>query len=74
MVPKDELVFNKSAVLGVMNATAKKLGKDPTWRKVYETQLNDLVSRGFAREVEDDEILESKDKGQIMYYIAHQMA
>ena len=74
VVPKEELVFNKSAVLGVMNTTAKKLGKDPTWRKVYETQLNDLVSRGFAREIEDEEILESRDKGRVMYYIAHQMA
>ena len=54
MVPKEELVFNKSAVLGVMNATAKKLGKDPTWRQVYETQLKDLVSRGFARDVKYD--------------------
>ena len=74
VVPKEELVFNKSAVLGVMNTTAKKLVKDSTWRKVYETQLNDLVSRGFAREIEDEEILESRDKGRVMYYIAHQMA
>ena len=72
VVPKDELVFNKSAVLGVMNATAKKLAKNPTWRQVYETQLKDLVSRGFAREVKDEELLENRDR--VTYYIAHQMA
>ena len=72
MVPKEELVFNKSAVLGVMNATAKKLAKNPTWRQVYETQPKDIVSRGFAREVKDEELLENRDR--VTYYIAHQMA
>ena len=74
ITPKDELVENKPAVLGVLNATAKKLEKDPTWREVYESQLRDLVSRGFAREVEEEEILEHKKKGGKIYYIAHQMA
>ena len=41
---------------------------------MYETQLKDLVSRGFAREVEEQEIYEHKKKGGKIYYIAHQMA
>ena len=74
VISKEEMVVNKSAVLGVMNATAKKLGKDPKWREVYETQLKDLVSRGFAREVEEEEIIKKRGKGQTIYFIAHQMA
>ena len=73
-IPKGELVENKPAVLGVMNATAKKLDKDQNWRAVYETQLRDLVNRGFAREVEEEEIRDHKKNGGKVYYIAHQMA
>ena len=57
-----------------MNATAKKLDKDQNWRAVYETQLRDLVNRGFAREVEEEEIRDHKKNGGKVYYIAHQMA
>ena len=32
------------------------------------------MKRGFAREVEDEEIIDRKNKGQKIYYIAHQMA
>ena len=57
-----------------MNATARKLSKDPSWRKVYESQLTNLVSRGFATEVKDKEISDWKLKGGKVYFMAHQMA
>ena len=74
IVPKSDLIENKPAVIGVMNATAKKLNKDPSWRGVYEAQLKDLISRGVAREVFDNEINNHKRAGGQVYYIAHQMA
>ena len=38
-VDRNQLINNKSAVLGVMNATKRKLRKDPVWEEVYEKQL-----------------------------------
>ena len=73
-MPKCNLIDNKQAVIGVMNATAKKLNRDPKWREIYEAQLKDLISRGFAQEVSNQEILEFKKSGGVIYYIAHQMA
>ena len=74
ILDKTELIDNKPAVLGVMNSTMRKLSKDPEWKKIYENQLLDLVKKGFAREVPEEE-LENwiKDGGKI-YYISHQMA
>ena len=57
-----------------MNSTKRKLGKDPLWEEVYENQLKDLIKRGFAREVPDDELVDWKKEGGKTYYIAHQMA
>ena len=51
IIPKENLIDNYPAVLRVMNSTTKKLEKDKSWRKVYESQLRDLVGRGFAKEV-----------------------
>ena len=45
IIPKKDLVNNYPAVLREMNSTKKKLEKDETWSKVYETQLRDLVGR-----------------------------
>ena len=58
---------NYPGVLRVMKSTAKKLEKDGTWRKIYETQLRDLVGRGFAREVSAKEIDEWKSGGGRTY-------
>ena len=72
--PRESLPENYKAVLGVMNSTARKLGKDPAWREVYENQLRDLVKNKFAREISEKELYEWKMKGNKSYYIAHQMA
>ena len=73
-IDKETLVDNKAAVLGVMNSTKRKLDKDPTWKEVYETQLRDLIKKGFAREVLDEEIVNWKKNGGKVYYISHQVA
>ena len=62
-----ELVDNKPAVLGVMNATKRKLQKDPSWEDVYETQLKEFIERGFAREVSQKELSSWIDDGGKFY-------
>ena len=53
---KNTLPNNLSAVLGVMNATKRKLKQDPEWEDMYEKQLQDLIDRGVALEVKDEEL------------------
>ena len=48
-IDKNLLVTNKSAVLGMMNATKRKLSKDPAWEEIYEKQLKDLIQRKISR-------------------------
>ena len=74
IVDKENLENNLPAVMGVMKATKRKLAKDPSWEAVYETQLKDLISRGVAREVPEDELESWKASGGKAYYIAHQVA
>ena len=52
-IDKNLLVNNKSAVLGVMNATKRKLSKDLAWEEIYKKQLKDLIQRNIAREISD---------------------
>ena len=60
IINKNELIENKAAVIGVMNATLKKLERDKQWRAIYEQQLKDLLKKGFAREVPDSEVEEKR--------------
>ena len=73
-IDRHKLIDNLPAVLGVMQATKRKLKKDPHWEQVYESQLKGLIDKGFAKEVTDDEIKHWKADGNKCYYIAHQMA
>ena len=54
-VDKTEFVDSKVAVIAVMNSTKRKLGKDPMWEDIYESQLKEIIERGFAREVSASE-------------------
>ena len=45
---KNELVKKKAAVVGVMNASLKKLERDRKWQAIYEQQLKDILTKGFA--------------------------
>ena len=67
-VDRMQLVHNKPAVLGVMNATKRKLQKDSSWEAVYETQPKELIERGFAREVSQKELSSWIDDGGKVYY------
>ena len=73
-IPREELVDNKEAVLGVMRSTERKLSKDPAWRSIYEQQLKDLLANKFAREVSEEELNSWVSGGKKCYYISHQMA
>ena len=72
-IPKEELINNYEAVLGVMNSTVRKLDKDPSWRVIYEEQLHDLTHNGFSREISESELSQWVQGGNKIYYIAHQM-
>ena len=74
IVDKHKLEDNLPAVMGVMRATKRKLAKDPSWESVYEMQLRDLISRGVAKEIPDEDLESWKAAGGKCYYIAHQMA
>ena len=57
-----------------MNATKKKLQRDPSWEDVYESQLRELLARGFAREVSQEELCAWIEAGGKVYFMPHQMA
>ena len=73
-INRADLPGNKTAVLGVMESTIRKLSRDDTWRQVYDRQLLDLIQKGFAREVFSGELSNWVASGGVTYYIAHQMA
>ena len=71
--PRESMPDNYAAVLGVMDSTSRKLDRNPSWRKTYESQLLDLEERGYAREISNDELETWKKERKKIYYIAHQM-
>ena len=73
-IEPSDLIDNKAAVAAVMHATEKKLNRNLEWRKIYESQLQTLVDKGFAREITMDDIKAWETQGGKTYYIAHQMA
>ena len=73
-VEKSQLVDNKAAVIAVMNATKRKLGKDSRWEDVYESQLRELVECGFAREISELELSSWVADGGATYFMPHQVA
>ena len=72
-VDRKTLGDNKSVVLGTLNATLKKLNRDPVWRKTYEDQLRVLIDNGYARKVEQEELDTWIRGGGKTYYISHQI-
>ena len=55
---KSQLVNNLPAVKGVMEATKRKLQRNPAWEVIYEQQLRDLIIAGYSQEVPEDKISE----------------
>ena len=72
-IDRMELPDNYKAVHATMNSTARKLEKDPLWRKVYEEQLLDLTRNKFSREISMSELNVWKNQGKKAYFISHQM-
>ena len=72
-VDKDMLGDNKRVVLGTMNATARRLSKNSSWRATYDEQLRVLVENGFARKITKQELDSWTEAGNSIFYIAHQM-
>ena len=71
-VDRRNLGNNRSVVLGTLNATLRKLNKDPVWRQCYEDQLKVLLDQGFARKVSQEELDSWVNSGKKAYYISHQ--
>ena len=71
---RHDMADNKAAVLAVMNCTKRKLKKDFLWEQVYEQQLQDLITNGYAREVPEVELENWIKGGGKVYFMAHQMA
>ena len=64
---------NKPPVLGVIRATKRKFKQDPAWEEIYESQLQALVKKGFAKEVTNEELEDWTACGKPVFYIAHQL-
>ena len=71
---RHDMADDKAAVLAVMNCTKRKLKKDFLWEQVYEQQLQDLITNGYAREVPEVELENWIKGGGKVYFMAHQMA
>ena len=72
-IDKSNLGNNRSAVLGTLNATLKRIEKDPIWRKTYDEQLQVLIDKGYARKVSKEELDSWILAGKKAYFISHQM-
>ena len=73
VVDRSSLADNRKVVMGTMNATVRRLAKNPSWRAAYEEQLKVLVDSGFARKVTKEELDRWIASGKPLYYISHQM-
>ena len=64
------MVDNLPAVLGVIQATKCKIEKNLYWEKVYESQLQELIDKGYTKEVSDKDIsVLTKLTGRRVLYI-----
>ena len=72
-VPRENLVPNFPAVEAIRKRTLKKLEKDAEWHTMYDQQLQTLLDKSFARELDEGELESWKAGGGSYYYMAHQM-
>ena len=56
-----------------MEATKKKLQRNPDWEATYKQQLQNLINAEYAWEVPEEEIADWVKDGGVVYYIAQQM-
>ncbi|KAJ8019238.1 hypothetical protein HOLleu_42307 [Holothuria leucospilota] len=65
--PKD-LPDNRQVAVATLKSLEKRLGGDPEKAKAYDLQIDDMLQRGVAREIGEEELLEYKGP---VHYIAH---
>ena len=53
--PKEDLPDNYGSALASLSSTERTLSKDPAWRQVYHKNIQDYVSKGYARKVSKEE-------------------
>ena len=63
--PRETLKGSKAVALKALNAIEKTLLKNKEWSVVYDEQIEDMVKRGAARVVPEEEL--AKYKGHINY-------
>ena len=64
----EELPDNKPVATKILESTEKRLQKNPSHAKVYQEQIQDMVSRGVARKLTKEEI---EDYNGPVHYISH---
>lgn len=68
LVSRDSLPYNYVAAFAILRRLERNLLKDPEWRKVYSTQIQDMIDRKAARLVSQEEL--DKWKGA-KHFITH---
>ncbi|XP_043198573.1 uncharacterized protein LOC122368576 isoform X1 [Amphibalanus amphitrite] len=66
-----ELKDNRQAALAVLNSTERRLKKHPEHASVYQTQIQDMVDRGVARKITEEEA--AGYDGPIRYISHHEV-
>ena len=64
----NSLPDNKSAALSTLFKLEKRLNKDENLKVIYQEQMQDMLNRNVAREIDKDEL---KDYKGPYYYISH---
>ena len=62
------LIDNYKAVKGVLMSTLRRLRQDPEWKRIYSSQIDEMVARGAARKLTREEFMNWKGP---VWYIAH---
>ena len=68
LVDPRSLPDNYSSALATLKNTERKLRQDQTWAKVYNEQIQDMVNRGVARKLSEQELSEWEGP---KFYLSH---
>ena len=71
IISPTNLPDNYKVVKGVLMSSLRRLNRDTKWKEIYSSQIDEMIQRGAARKLTNDEI--SNWKGPT-WYIAHQIA
>ena len=68
LVNPETLPDNYTSAAATLRSTEKSLSRDPSWATSYSEQIQDMVDRGAARKLSEDEICTWKGP---IFYISH---